>query len=101
MQEFHNSDLGEVFAPPGGGLILHTVRHLRTRARRPETNGKAERFIRTLLWEWAYRYAYPTSAHRARALPGYLRWYNRRRPHGSLGGLPPIRRVPHVRGQYS
>ena len=79
----------------------HTVRHLRTRPRRPETNGKAERFIRTLLWEWAYRYAYPTSAHRARALPGYLRWYNRRRPHGSLGGLPPIRRVPHVRGQYS
>jgi len=47
-----------------------------TRPRRPQTNGKAEALVKTLVREWAYRFAYPTSAHRARALPGYLRWYN-------------------------
>jgi transposase InsO family protein len=77
------------------------LRHLRTRPYTPRTNGKAERFIQLLLRKWAYRYVYPTSAHRARALPGWLRWYNRRRPHGSLGGLPPISRVSHLCGQYS
>jgi transposase InsO family protein len=77
------------------------LRHLRTRPYTPRTNGKAERFIQTLLRQWAYRYAYPTSAHRTRALSGWLRWYNRRRPHGSLDGLPPISRVSHLCGQYS
>lgn len=77
------------------------LRHLRTRPYTPRTNGKAERFIQLLLRKWAYRYVYPTSAHRARALPGWLRWYNRRRPHGSLGGLPPISRVSHLCGQYT
>ena len=76
------------------------LRHLRTRPYAPRTNGKAERFIQTLLRQWAYRYVYPTSAHRARALSGWLRWYNRRRPHGSLGGLPPVSRVSHLCGQY-
>lgn len=78
-----------------------TLRHLRTRPYTPRTNGKAERFIQTLLRQWAYRFVYPTSEHRARALAGWLRWYNRRRPHGSLGGHPPISRVSHVRGQYN
>jgi transposase InsO family protein len=72
-----------------------------TRPYSPWTNGKAEALIKTLLREWAYRFAYPTSAHRAKALSGYLRWYNRRRPHGSLGARPPISRVSHVCGQYS
>jgi transposase InsO family protein len=72
-----------------------------TRPRRPQTNGKAEALVKTLLREWAYRFAYPTSAHRARALPGYLRWYNRHRPHSSLGGRPPISRVSHVCGQHN
>ena len=72
-----------------------------TRPYSPWTNGKAEALIKTLLREWAYRFAYPTSAHRAKALPGYLRWYNRRRPHGSLGARPPISRVSHVCGQYT
>jgi transposase InsO family protein len=76
------------------------LRHLRTRPYTPRTNGKAERFIQTMLRQWAYRYVYPTSAHRARALPGWLRWYNRRRPHGSLGGQPPISRVSHLCGHY-
>lgn len=77
------------------------VRHLRTRPYTPRTNGKAERFIQTLLRSWAYAFAYPTSAHRTRALAGWLRWYNRRKPHGSLGGLPPLSRVSQVRGQYT
>jgi transposase InsO family protein len=77
------------------------VRRRYTRPYRPQTNGKAEALIKTLLREWAYRNAYPSSAHRARALPGYLRWYNRRRPHSSLGGRPPISRVAHVCGQYN
>jgi transposase InsO family protein len=72
-----------------------------TRPYSPWTNGKAEALIKTLLREWAYRFAYPTSSHRARALAGYLRWYNRRRPHGSLGARPPISRVSHLCGQYT
>jgi transposase InsO family protein len=72
-----------------------------TRPRRPQTNGKAEALVKTLLREWAYRFAYPTSAHRARALSGYLRWYNHHRPHGSLGGQPPISRVSQACGTHS
>ena len=69
------------------------VRHLRTRAYRPQTNGKAERFIQTLLREWAYIRPYPTSSRRRAALPRWLQRYNRRRPHGSLHGLPPFSRL--------
>jgi transposase InsO family protein len=72
-----------------------------TRPRRPQTNGKAEALIKTLQREWAYRFAYPSSAHRARALPSYLRWYNNHRPHSSLGGKPPISRVSQVCGSHS
>src|SRR5215207_4258330 len=72
-----------------------------TRPRRPQTNGKAEALVKTLLREWAYRFAYPSSTHRARALPGYLRWYNRHRPHSSLSGRPPISRVSHVCGSHN
>jgi transposase InsO family protein len=72
-----------------------------TRPRRPQTNGKAEALVKTLLREWAYRFAYPTSAHRAQALPGYLRWYNRHRPHSSLGGHAPLSRVSQVCGSHS
>jgi transposase InsO family protein len=72
-----------------------------TRSRRPQTNGKAEALVKTLLREWAYRFAYPSSAHRARALPGYLRWHNQHRPHSSLGGRPPISRVSQVCGSHT
>lgn len=72
-----------------------------TRPYTPRTNGKAEALIKTMLREWAYRYPYPSSHHRSRALSGWIRWYNRRRPHGSLGGRPPISRVSHLRGQYT
>ena len=70
-----------------------------TRIYRPRTNGKAERFIQTLLTEWAYARSYPSSS--ARALSGYLRWYNRRRPHSSLRARPPISRVSHLCGHDS
>jgi transposase InsO family protein len=77
------------------------IERRRTRPYTPRTNGKAEAFIGTALREWAYRYAYPTSTHRTRGLPGWVRWYNRRRPHSSLGNRPPISRVAQVRGQIT
>jgi transposase InsO family protein len=77
------------------------LRHLRTRPYRPRTNGKAEALLKTLLREWAHRFAYPSSRHRARALSGYLRWYNTKRPHSALGGRPPITRVADLCGQYT
>lgn len=70
------------------------IRHRFTRPYRPQTNGKAERFIQTLLREWAYRTPYDTSAQRTAALRPYLRFYNRQRPHASLG-----RRSPWMRFQ--
>jgi len=70
------------------------ITHLRTRPNRPRTNGKAERMIQTLQREWAYAAVYQTSAHRNRALQPWLRFYNHRRPHGSLGHQPPASRLP-------
>jgi transposase InsO family protein len=72
------------------------LRHLRTRAYRPRTNGKAERFIRTLLAGWAYGAIYATSAERTAALDGWLWTYNHRRPHGALGHKPPIARLTEL-----
>jgi transposase InsO family protein len=69
------------------------IRHIRIRPRRPRTNGKAERFIRTMLREWAYAAIYANSTERAAALSGWLERYNTRRPHGSLGHKPPISRL--------
>jgi transposase InsO family protein len=69
------------------------LRHLRTRPYTPRTNGKAERFIQTLLREWAYRRAYPTSRRRRRALAPWLRYYNGRRPHTALNYRPPFTRL--------
>ena len=77
------------------------IRRRYTRPYSPWTNGKAEALIKTMLREWAYRYAYPSSTQRTRALTGWVRWYNARRPHSSLGGRPPISRVAQVRGQYT
>ena len=77
----------------------HRIHHLRTRPYSPRTNGKAERFIQTLLAEWAYGRHYHSSQQRARTLWPYLRWYNRQRPHSSIGGRPPISRVSHLCGQ--
>jgi transposase InsO family protein len=69
------------------------IKHIRTRPYRPQTNGKAERFIRTMLGEWAYAAVYGSSAERAAALSGWLERYNFRRRHGALGHRPPIARL--------
>jgi transposase InsO family protein len=72
---------------------LLSIRHLRTRPYRPQTNGKAERFIRTLLGGWAYGAIYRDSHQRTAALAGWIDFYNRRRPHGALSHKPPIARL--------
>ena len=81
------------------------IRHLRTRPRRPQTNGKAERFIRTMLGGWAYSGAiYASSAERAAALDGWLHHYNHHRRHSALGHKPPINRLierNNLLGTYS
>jgi transposase InsO family protein len=69
------------------------IRHLRTRPYRPQTNGKAERFIRTMLGGWAYAAIYRDSRERIAALSGWLDFYNRQRPHGAIGHKPPIARL--------
>jgi transposase InsO family protein len=73
-----------------------SLRHGFTRSYRPRTNGKAERFIQTLLREWAYRRSYPSSARRRKALPRWLHYYNFHRQHSSLGGNPPMSRVNNL-----
>jgi transposase InsO family protein len=65
------------------------ARHKITRRYRPQTNGKAERFIQTLLREWAYARLYRSNEERLQALPKWLHYYNHHRPHTALGGRPP------------
>jgi transposase InsO family protein len=72
------------------------IKHLRTRPYRPQTNGKAERFIRTMLGGWAYGAVYGSSAERTAALDGWLWRYNHQRPHGSLGRKPPSARLAEL-----
>jgi transposase InsO family protein len=74
-----------------------SLRHIRTRPRRPQTNGKAERLIRTMLGEWAYGAIYRSSAERTAALAGWLIRYNQHRPHGALGHRPPAARLAELR----
>ena len=77
------------------------VRHLRTRAYRPQTNGKAERFIRTMLAGWAYGAIYRDSRERTAALDGWLWTYNHRRRHSAIGRQPPITRLNNLLGTYT
>lgn len=77
------------------------ARHKRTRPWRPQTNGKAERVIQTLLREWAYGRPYMTNRERQEALPGFVDFYNRRRPHTALGGRSPLDVVNNVPGDHS
>jgi transposase InsO family protein len=74
-------------------LRAQRLAHRRTRPYTPRTNGKAERFIRTMLREWAYGPAFPGSAHRTAALDRWLHYYNWHRRHRGLGGAPPISRL--------
>jgi transposase InsO family protein len=82
------------------------IKHLRTKPYRPRTNGKAERFIRTMLGGWAYAAVYGNSAERRAALPGWLDHYNHHRPHGSLSHQTPTQRLEALKrnnlaGSYS
>ena len=78
-----------------------SVRHLRTRPRRPQTNGKAERLIRTMLGGWAYGALYATNRERTAALDGWLYRYNHQRPHRAIGRQPPITRLNNLLGTYT
>lgn len=75
------------------------ARHITSPRYTPRWNGKVERFIQTLQNEWAYAHVWPSSTERAKALSSFIRYYNRQRPHSSLGDRPPISRVPNVCGQ--
>jgi transposase InsO family protein len=93
---------------PGYISIVHAIacralgiKHLRTRPYRPQTNGKAERFIRTLLAGWAYGAIYRNSQERNRALDGWLWHYNHHRKHSALGHHPPISKVTNLLGTYN
>ena len=77
------------------------LRHLRTRPYRPRTNGKAERFIRTMLGGWAYGAIYQTSTQRQRALPAWLDFYNHRRRHSSLSRQAPTERLHSLRNNLA
>jgi len=77
------------------------IRHLRTRPHRPQTNGKAERLIRTMLGGWAYGAIYASSTERTAALDGWLWHYNHRRRHSALGHQPPITRLNNLLGTYT
>jgi transposase InsO family protein len=83
--------------------LLHdnNIKHKRTRPYRPQTNGKVERFHRTLADEWAYARPYRSERERREALPAFLHWYNHHRGHTALGGNPPATRVPNLTGQYT
>jgi len=89
------TDNGSAYRATIHALACRTlaIKHLRTRPYRPRTNGKAERFIRTLLGGWAYGAIYGSSGERQRALAGWLDFYNRRRPHGSLSRQAPMTRL--------
>jgi transposase InsO family protein len=78
-----------------------SIRHLRTRPRRPQTNGKAERFIRTMLAGWAYGAIYRDSRERTAALDGWLWTYNHHRRHSAIGRQPPITRLNNLLGSYT
>jgi transposase InsO family protein len=77
------------------------ITHKRTRPYRPQTNGKVERFNRTLLDEWAYARPYHSETERREALPQWLHTYNHHRGHTALGGHPPASRVPNLPRQYN
>jgi transposase InsO family protein len=79
---------------------LHIV-HKRTRTYRPQTNGKIERFHRTMAAEWAFARHYPKERTRRSALPAWLHTYKHHRQHSAIGKVPPITRLTNLPGQYS
>jgi transposase InsO family protein len=97
------TDNGSAYVAHDYRRALHELglRHLRIKPYRPRTNGKAERFIQTLINEWAYDRIYGSSAERAAALPLFLQRYNYHRPHGSLSHQPPASRLTNLVRNYN
>ena len=101
----HGVTVERVMTDNGSGYISHRfaetvarleIRHIRTRPYRPQTNGKAERFIQTAIREWAYVRAYRTSEHRTAALKHFQKHYNGQRDHSSIGDQPPLSRLKEL-----
>jgi transposase InsO family protein len=92
---------GSCYRSKAFAASLYAIAHKRTRPYRPRTNGKVERFNRTLLEEWAYTRPYRSDSERCHAFPDWLHNYNHHRGHTALGGLPPASRVPNLSGQYT
>jgi transposase InsO family protein len=106
----HGISVERVMTDNGPAYVSHAhrlacqrlgIRHLRTQAYRPRTNGKAERFIQTLTQRWAHGRTYSSSAERAAALPNWLDHYNYKRPHGSLSHKPPGSRLTNAARNYT
>ena len=95
------TDNGNCYRSHAFRAALGDIVHKRTRPYRPQTNGKIERFHRTLADEWAYATAYASDAERAAAYPEWLHRYNHHRGHTALGGRPPASRVTNLSGQNS
>jgi transposase InsO family protein len=93
------TDNGSCYRSRPFAAALGTVEHRRTRPYRPQTNGKVERFHRTLADEWAYARLYRTDAQRCQTFTAWLHTYNYHRGHTALGGKPPASRVPNLSGQ--
>lgn len=95
------TDNGSAYVSEDFREALGELTHRRTRPYRPQTNGKVERFNRTLLEEWAYVRVYRSEGQRTRALDRWLHIYNHHRNHTALGGKPPISRVNDLPGHYN
>jgi transposase InsO family protein len=95
------TDNGSCYRSRAFDEALGDIEHRRTRPYRPQTNGKVERFHRTLADEWAYARLYRSDTERCQQFPIWLHTYNHHRGHTALGGQPPATRVPNLSGQYS
>jgi transposase InsO family protein len=97
------TDNGSAYRSTVHAIACRTIgiRHLRTRPYRPQTNGKAEHFIRTMLGGWAYGAIYATGAERTASLDGWIYRYDHHRRHSAIGGEPPITRLNNLLGSYT
>ena len=95
------TDNGSCYRSGAFAAALGEIKHVRTRPYRPQTNGKVERFNRTLAEEWAYAATYLSDEARAATYPSWLHYYNHHRPHTGIGGQRPSDRVHNLTGNYS
>jgi transposase InsO family protein len=95
------TDNGSCYRSREFAAALGAIKHRRTRPYRPQTNGKVERFNRTLMAEWAYDQFYASDEARAATYPAWLHHYNHHRPHTGIGGLTPSARVHNLTGNYT